>query len=394
MSILRTGLSSQNVSISKSRSLPQSTQKPIVGKVYGVVTTENTPTKELFEKAGGFSGIGTVFYRTFNTSKEILETIDSLGPLAQAIPLNPQIQSIPLIGELIHLIDLPSPVSQAGKNKSSTAVQKYYTNINVWNNVQQNALPTTDNSSLGLTFSENSSIRTLLPFEGDYIVQGRQGGALRFSSTTKLYNSLNEWSSIGNEDSPITILTNGLNYNPKEKFYVEKINKDDSSLYLTSTQQLPLQTDRTGILNPLTNPLDVSKYFNSQAILNSNRIVLNSKKDEVMIFAKTNVEISTKNIINLNANDRVHLNSDKVFLGTVNNQLPTENMVLGGKLHDLLLNLMDTIHQFGTDIASAIGSPEGTPATDIISAANSLCNSINNIEKNLEGILSQQNFTA
>jgi hypothetical protein len=55
---------------------------------------------------------------------------------------------------------------------------------------------------------------------------------------------------------------------------------------------------------------------------------------------------------------------------------------------------MDTIHQFGTGIASAIGSPEGTPATDIISAANSLCKSINIIEKNLEGILSQQNFTA
>jgi hypothetical protein len=394
MSIIRTGLSSQNVSISKSRGVSAPTQKSIIGKVYGVVTTENTPTKELFEKAGGFNGIGTVFYRIYNTSKEVLETIDALGPLAQAIPLNPQIQSIPLIGELVYLIDGPSPVAQAGKNKSSTAVQKYYTNMNVWNNVQQNSLPSTDNSSLGLTFSENPNIKNLLPFEGDYIVQGRQGGALRFSSTTKLYSGLNEWSNIGKEDSPITILTNGFSYDPKEKFHVEKINKDDSLLYLTSTQQLPLQTDRTGVLNPLTNPLDVSKYFNAQAILNSDRIVLNSKKDEIMIFAKTNVEISTKNIINLNAGDRVHLNSDKVFLGTVNDQLPTENIVLGGKLHDLLLNLMDTLHEFGTNLSSIVGSPEGTPATDIISAARGLCNSINTLENNLEGILSQQNFTA
>jgi hypothetical protein len=394
MSIIRTGLSSQNVSISKSRGISAPTQKPVIGKVYGVVTTENTPTKELFEKAGGFNGIGTVFYRIYNTSKEVLETIDALGPLAQAIPLNPQVQSIPLIGELIYLIDGPSPVAQAGKNKSSTAVQKYYTNMNVWNNVQQNSLPSSDNSSLGLTFSENPNIKNLLPFEGDYIVQGRQGGALRFSSTTKLYSSLNEWSDIGKEDSPITILTNGFSYDSKEKFHVEKINKDDSSLYLTSTQQLPLQTDRTGVLNPLTNPLDVSKYSGAQSILNSNRIILNSKKDEVMIFAKTNVEISTKNIINLNANDRVHLNSDKVFLGTVNDQLPTENIVLGGKLHDLLLNLMDTLHKFGTDLSSVVGSPEGVPATDIITAARSLCNSINALENNLEGILSQQNFTA
>jgi hypothetical protein len=393
MSIIRTGLSSQNVSISKSRSTALPTQKPLVGKVYGVVTTENTPSKELFEKAGGFNGIGTVFYRTYNTSKEVQEPIDLTTPLAQAIPLNPQVQSIPLIGELIYLVDLPSPVSQTG-NKSSTSVQKYYTNINVWNNVQQNALPTTDNSSLGLTFSENPNIKNLLPFEGDYIVQGRQGNALRFSTTTKLYSDLNEWSNIGKDDSPITILTNGFSYDSKEKFHVEKINKDNSSLYLTSTQQLPLQTDKTGILNPITNPIDPSKYFNSQAILNSDRIVLNSKKDEVMLFAKTNVEISTKNVINLNADDRVHLNGGRVFLGTVNDQLPTENIVLGGKLHDLLLNLMDVLHEFGTNLSSVVGSPEGAPATDIISAANNLCNSINTIEKNLEGILSQQNFTA
>ena len=113
-----------------------------------------------------------------------------------------------------------------------------------------------------------------------------------------------------------------------------------------------------------------------------------------MIFAKTNVEISTKNIINLNAGDRVHLNSNRVFLGTVNDQLPTENIVLGGKLHDLLLNLMDAIHEFGTGLSSVVGSPEGAPAADIISAARGLCNSIDRLENNLEGILSQQNYTA
>jgi hypothetical protein len=113
-----------------------------------------------------------------------------------------------------------------------------------------------------------------------------------------------------------------------------------------------------------------------------------------MLFAKTNVEISTKNTINLNADDRVHLNGGRVFLGTVNNQLPTENIVLGGKLHDLLLNLMDVLHEFGTNLSSVVGSPEGAPATDIITAARGLCTSVDKIEKDLEGILSQQNFTA
>jgi hypothetical protein len=113
-----------------------------------------------------------------------------------------------------------------------------------------------------------------------------------------------------------------------------------------------------------------------------------------MIFAKTNIEISTKNIINLNADDRVHLNGGQVFLGTVSGQLPTEPLVLGDKLHFLLLKLMDVLHEFGTGLSSVVGSPEGAPASDIIDAARGLCTSIDKIEKDLEGILSQQNFTA
>jgi hypothetical protein len=346
----------------------------------------------MFEKVGGFNAIGTIFYRNYNESIGITGKIDDvfLNGCKIAKPLSSQIANYPVLGELVNIIDLPSPSTQI----SPASSYSYYTLINLWNSVQQNAQPANDTANLGITFVENSNIRSLLPFEGDYIIQGRQGGALRFSSTTKLYSGLNEWSNIGKDDSPITILTNGFSYDPKEKFYVEKINKDKSSLYLTSTQQIPLQPDKIGILNPLTDPIDVSEYFNAQAILNSDRIVLNSKKDEVMIFAKTNVEISTKNIINLNADDRVHLNGGRVFLGTVSGQLPTENIVLGGKLHDLLLNLMDTLHEFGTGLSSVVGSPEGAPAADIISAARSLCNSIDRLENNLEGILSQQNYTA
>ena len=365
---------------------------PVAGRVYGIVTTENTPTKAMFEKVGGFNAIGTIFYRDYNESIGTIGRIDDafLNECKIAKPLSSQIANYPVLGELINIIDLPSPATQISPSSTSP----YYTLINLWNSVQQNAQPANDTANLGITFVENSNVRSLLPFEGDYIVQGRQGGSIRFSSTTKLHSDSNEWSSIGNEDSPITIITNGLKFDPKKSYYVEQINKDDSSLYLTSTQQLPLQTDKTGNLNPLTNPIDASKYFNAQAILNSDRVILNAKRDEIMLFAKTNIELNTKNIINLNADERVHLNSSTVFLGTVNNQLPTEPLVLGDKLHNLLLNLMDSLHEFGTGLSSVIGSPEGAPATDIISAARGLCNSINTLENNLEGILSQQNFTA
>jgi len=370
-----------------------STKKSQVGRVYGVVTTENTPTEAMFKKAGGFNGIGTVFYLDYEQAKNTEGNIgdDFFNNCKTAKPLYSQFQYFPVLGELVYLEDFPSSATQI----SNTSTQKYYIGIiNLWGNNQQNAQPASDKDSLGLTFVENPNIKSLLSFEGDHIVQGRQGNAIRFGSTTKLYNNLNEWSNIGNDDSPITLITNGFSYDPKEKFHVEKINQDASSIYLTSTQQIPLQTDRTGTLNPLTKPIDASEYFNAQAIINSDRIILNSKRDEVMIFAKSNIELNTKNIINLNANERVHLNSNTVFLGTVNNQLPTEPLVLGDKLNTILENLLDSLYSFGASLSTVVGSPEGAPAMDINSAAESLLNDIDRINNNLEGILSQQNFTA
>ena len=388
---VRENLSSVVSAIGKNNFTPST--KAQVGRVYGIVTTQDTPTKAMFEKVGGFSGIGSVFYLDYEQSKNIVGTINDsfLDTCKIAKPLYPQYQYFPILGELIYLQELPSPATQIA---DATSQNYYISSINLWNNQQQNSQPANDNASLGVTFVENPNIKALLSFEGDHIIQGRQGAGIRFSSTTKLYNDLNEWSSVGAEDSPITIITNGFSYVPNEKFHVEKINSDLSSIYLTSTQQLPLQTDKTGVLNPLTNPTDPSKYFYSQIILNSDRVTLNSKKDEVMIFAKTNVEINTNNIINLNAGERVHLNSNTVFLGTVNNQLPTEPLVLGDKLYILLEGLLNSLYTFGSQLSSVVGSPEGAPAVDINVAAESLLNDLDRIEDNLEGILSQQNFTA
>ena len=388
---IKENLSSVVSSIGKNNFV--STKKAQVGRVYGVVTTENTPTEAMFKKVGGFNGIGTVFYLDYEQAKTTEGNIGDtfFNNCKTAKPLYSQFQYFPVLGELVYLEDFPSPLTQI----SNTSTQKYYiSTINLWGNNQQNAQPASDKDNLGVTFVENPNIKSLLSFEGDHIIQGRQGNALRFSSTTKLYNNLNEWSNVGNDDSPITLITNGFAYDPKEKFHVEKINQDASSIYLTSTQQIPLQTDKTGVLNPLTKPIDPSKYFNAQVIINSDRVVLNSKRDEVMIFAKTNIELNTKNIINLNADERVHLSSNTIFLGTVNNQLPTEPLVLGDKLNTVLENLLDSLYSFGASLSTVVGSPEGAPAMDINAAAESLLNDIDRINNNLEGILSQQNFTA
>lgn len=386
---VRENLSPIVSSLGRSVSLPIKSIQ--VGRVYGTVTTQDTPTPDMFKKAGGFNGVGSVFYLDYDQAKSISgnPTNEFLDTCKIAKPLYPQFQYYPVLGELIYIEDLPSAASQ----DTSASSQKYYISvINLWGNQQQNAQPAKDSDNLGITFVENPNIKTLLPFEGDHIIQGRQGAAIRFSSTTKLYNNLNEWSSIGTEDSPITLITTGLSFT-SQSYYVEQINNDSSSIYLTTTQKIPLQTNKIGVLNPITNPLNVPDYFNSQIIFNSDRITLNSKKDEIMIFATTNVEINTNNVINLNAGERVHLNTNSVFLGTINNQLPTEPLVLGNKTADLLETLVDSLYSFGAALSTVIGSPEGAPAIDINNAANSLLNDLDRVTDAIDGILSRQNFT-
>lgn len=388
---VRENLSSVVASIGKNNFTPP--KKAQVGRVYGLVTTENTPTPAMFKKAGGFNGIGTIFYLEYDQAKTTSGNIgdDFLNTCKLAKPLQSQYQYFPVLGELVFLEDLPSPTSQV----TNTSSQKYYVNvINLWNNPQQNSQPANDQASLGATFTENPQIKTLLSFEGDHILQGRQGNAIRFSTTTTLYRNLNEWSSIGKNDDPITIISNGFSYAPGEKFHVEKINDDLSSIYLTSAQKIPLQTNKTGTLNNLTNPLNVPDYFNSQLIFNSDRIVINSKRNEVMIFAKTNVEINTKNIINLNADERVHLNSNIVFLGPYSKTKPPQPVLLGYETIKLFEHLQETLVRLSMYLSSAISSPEGSPIISLNSAGKDLVNDMKKMCNLIEKVPSQKVFTS
>jgi hypothetical protein len=388
---IRENLSSVVSSIGKNNASPS--KKNQVGRVYGVITTENTPTKEMFDKAGGFNGMGAIFYLDYDQSKNVIGSTDNnfLNTCKIAKPLQPQFQYYPVLGELVFLEDLPSPVSQI----SNTSIQKYYTStISLWNNQQQNSQPANNDASLGLTFVENKNIKTLLSFEGDHILQGRQGNAIRFSTTTKLYNDLNEWSEIGNDDDPITILSNGFDYDSGERFHVEKINKDASSIYLTSAQKIPLQTDKAGVLNNLTNPLNIPDYFNAQTILNSDRIVLNSKKDEVMIFAKTNIELNTKNIINLNADERIHLNSGTVFLGPYNSTSIPQPLLLGYDTIKVFEQLQETLTKLASYLSSAVSAPEGSPIISLNNAGAELINDMKKMCDLLENTTSKKVFTS
>ena len=371
-----------------------------IGKVYGVITTENTPTKELFEANGGWSGIGTVFYLDYNETTKDIDSVD-LKTCNVAVPSNSSIQDYPLIGELIMLIDGPSVNTQ----NTSAASKKYYTGtFNLWNNPQQNS---PSGNSLGKTFIENADTSNLISFEGDRIYQGRKGNGIRFGQTVKTKANVNQWSSIGNDGDPITILVNGYVTTPdsKAKFKgnsnIEEINKELSSLWMTSTQQIPLQPGAL-IRNPVFSPIEVNNYINPQIILNSDRIVLNTKKDDIILNSSGFIELSTDSIINLNSAGWIHLNIEstnkdsKILLGTKTDKtFPDNPILLGTETTEILSDILQSLSNLASYLSSAISLAEGSALPSVYDAGEQLYSDIGRLQAKLQKFnhLSKKVFT-
>lgn len=407
---IKTGVGSFSSGINKS---PNSVASPKptnvkIGKVMGVVTTNNTPTFKQFEKVGGYSSIGTIFFLDYDKIKNVdtITTDDGFDKCEIAKPLFPNVSYYPLLGELVYIIeDLPSPSTQL--NPSST--QKYYiSTINLWNNQQLNSQTQNPKAPVGKNFIENKDIRNLLSYEGDHIIKGRSGNSIRLGRTVRSFSNVNEWSKVGLETQPIIIMSNGHAYDPKKDFYIEQINQDESSLYLTSNQSIPLRNNLKAPFNPITLPINIPDYTESQAILNAGRIILNSKFDDVMLFAENNVEICTNNIINLNASRGIHLNikegsltnptlspiSPKIFLGTKSNDtLPTEPLMLGNQTARFLLDLITVLDSFALSLTSAAVDPEGSPAAKLRASGDALQTQLDTFYNRIQELLSKSTFT-
>ena len=170
---------------------------------------------------------------------------------------------------------------------------------------------------------------------------------------------------------------------------------------MTSTQKIPLQPGAI-IKNPFISALSPNEYFNPQLILNSDRVTINSKKDEVLLFARTNIEISANNVINLNTNDYIHLNIEsknpdsKILLGTkIDNTVPDEPVLLGNQTVILLEQLITALNALGGYLSSAVvpTTNGGIPITAVNNAGVQLLNDTSRICDQLLKITSNKVYT-
>lgn len=183
-----------------------------------------------------------------------------------AYPMFSFIRQYPNIGEIVIIFPGPSP--DLNDNVQNQDLW-YLPTFAIWNSVHHNVFPNMSEYSKyvtevkddkfigppkgevpkipqGYTFQElDKGIKSLRPFEGDTVLQGRFGQSIRFGSTVSKLKKTNGWSSKKDSDGkPITIIVNEQRQLTSAEInspvIVEDINRDGSSIYLTSGQILTI----------------------------------------------------------------------------------------------------------------------------------------------------------
>ena len=327
----------------------------IAARVINIVLDEANPR---FKEFGEWNGLGTIEF----------DLVDSPTPPNQlyptARPLDPSVKSFPLINEIVYILALPN--TNIGEF-ASTKTNYYINTVGIWNHPHHNAFPqnsnilppsqqkdyvqtqlgsvrrVTDQSTeifLGATFVERGNIHPLLPFEGDKIIEGRWGNSMRLGSTVK--NTPNTWSSTGENGDPITIIRNGQGNQTDEGWIptVEDINNDDTSIYFTSTQKIPLEASSTSYSSYSSNPPTTpNEYAGRQLLLNSGRLIFNSTEDHILLSSIKTVNINAINGFNVDSPQSV-IQSNSVLLGGIN---AVEPVLKGDTTINILVDLVNQL---------------------------------------------------
>ena len=237
-------------------------------------------------------------------------TPKSLNKGEICFPIDANIKRIPIIGETVVIVTGIGAETAGG---STDPVMYYIPSISLQKNISNNALPGgsvskkskgtstsysqasagTPNTSggneehdYGAGFTEPDKVNPLQPFLGDVLLEGRFGHSLRFGYTPSGAETSKEpsWSSPTDTD-PITILSNGRKrFTRYNKFVIESIDDDLSSIYLTSSQKISIKTSQKKLGSVNQSPQ--SGYTAPTVIITSDRILLNSKEDYIVLSGK------------------------------------------------------------------------------------------------------------
>lgn len=262
-----------------------------------------------------------------------------------AKPANINLKQIPLVGEFVL-------VYKTFNEQSTTNIWRetwyYVASIDVQSAINENMLPglsdglnevDISNVKPGNTFVRQT-ISPLQAYEGDYLLEGRNGNSIRFGSTistsypTNYYTKSPNWFTPGNSagGDPIIILSNGRKNLSNKEFVVEDIETDASSLYLTSTQTVDkFKFSREVSGYPFS-------YNGSHLIGVADRVILRAKTDLAIIDAEEGIVLNTPGKVRIGASDA------------------TQPIPYGDRLKDILEDIVQVLSQ-GTIGPGGPGTP-------------------------------------
>lgn len=356
----------------------------VFGRVVDVILDSSHPK---YEEYGQTLALNGVFYVPLGQNS----TEDINKPIEFAYSGEVTFQKVPLKSEIVLITKDPSA---QGREDNYTTKKSYWTKIvPLWNHPQHNAYPDTlqfgnGPVDLGPGFIESSNIAPLRKFLGDVLIEGRQGESLRFTSVK---DRKTPWMTKSAESALAYLRVGQPASGDGNLSVLEDINKDESSLVLTSNHSLPLQNANRKVNTWKVQPLDFSQYNGAQFVINSDRVVINAKNEHILLSSKQSIGLSGISI-NIDGNDYIGLDANKIYLGRNAIQTEHEPNLLGQTTVEWLSDFTTQFEHLITELMSLPASPSAA-IPKIIASASSIKPMIPHLRARLDSLKSKKVYT-
>jgi len=338
------------------------------------------------------------------------ETNVPMDELNTAMPMDPRMTDYPLVGETVTVMQFLGNLY-------------YFKTVNISNKITENSNPglsrrlspqptnqkksdaaqiaaqggqpyqlstIAEEKRLGKEFKENQTVRRVRTNEGDLITQGRFGNIIRmgsslFSNPSTDNPQPNLLLTVGQRSNPVSTSTG--KENGMYSLVYEDINDDASIIWMVTDEIVEFDSSTSKSQSPNKANLRSSElpknqphYTGAQIFVNSDRVVLNSKVNEISLFSNTEINLSALGSITVDSERSVLLTSNiditldaaddasifgkrisfisqenfsnktngnysilakKIFIGTSNDS--SEPMVLGASLSSFLQRFIDIL---------------------------------------------------
>jgi len=138
--------------------------------------------------------------------------------------------------------------------------------------------------------------------------------------------------------------------------------------------------------------MDFNKWPYNQWILNSDRLVLNAKKENIFLLAAKDLSVSTQGDVHLDTKGTFIANANKIQLGIDKNNL--QPIAKGQSVVDSLNSILLALNSFSESLASATGQGVGVISlVQVNTAASKLMSDLQQVQKGINDIKSTLTFS-